>query len=167
VARQLFALGSLLAAKRGIAVTSAVGWSMLKGQGPHQVPTGSTFAPRACLEWTGTVPPRRREDAESRRRGWGPSGSGTHASDHRGPDGGLKTRRPIAGQGDRKRHPGSDRSLPKGAAHAIGLESWSRGGRHLEGQGAGNPRVGAPSCKRVGFGVRHLHGHKDRRGADP
>ena len=40
------ALGSLLAAKRGIVLTSAIVWLMLKGQGPHQVPTGSTFGPR-------------------------------------------------------------------------------------------------------------------------
>ena len=104
MARQLFALGSLLAAKRWIAVTSAVGWSMLKGQGPHQVPTGSTFAPRRVpgmdrdspteaqrrcrvspqglgTEWVrhprlGSSRPRwRTEDEEAHRRSRGPEAS--------------------------------------------------------------------------------------------
>jgi hypothetical protein len=47
---------------------------MLKGQGPHQVPTGSTFAPRRVPGMDRDSPTRRREDAESRRRGGGPSG---------------------------------------------------------------------------------------------
>jgi len=125
------ALGGLLADKRRIAVTSSVVCSMLKGQGPHQVPPGSTLAPRLMpgarggqslrgVEKTRSLAPRTGDRAGT---GTTPRSS---ASRRRGEDV-EETGSVIAGEGDRKRvsartgscpeeHPLRTRSSPESRA---------------------------------------------------
>jgi hypothetical protein len=71
------ALGGRFAAKRWIAITSAVVEPILSGASPHSAPPGSAFLHASCLEPIGAAPVERGEEKESRQEGGDQAETGT------------------------------------------------------------------------------------------